>query len=150
MSDAVTVTTLVEVDAPTAFTIFTDEIDRWWRREPRFRAGARPGQMRLDRERLVEVLGDRELELGRVTTWEPPRRLVIAWSGVTRVAGAETEVEVRFAREGDATRVTIEHRGWDRVPAKHPGRGGVTGVAFEGLIGGWWAELLTALRRAAL
>jgi hypothetical protein len=45
--------------------------------------------------------------------------------------------------------VTIEHRGWDRVPAKHPGRGGLMGVAFTGLLGNWWADLLTALRADA-
>ncbi|HTJ44077.1 MAG TPA: SRPBCC domain-containing protein [Kofleriaceae bacterium] len=143
MSDSVVVTTLVEVDAATAFAVFTSEIDLWWRREARFRAG---GAMRFDDQRLVEIVGERVIELGRVTAWEPPRRLVVAWLGTSKVAGAETEVEVRFDPEGAATRVTIEHRGWDRVPALHPGRHGLgTGIAFDSLIGGWWADLLTAL-----
>ena len=148
-TDAITVTTVVAIDPSAAFAIFTDDVDRWWRREPRFRTGARAGVMRFDRDRLVEIGDAGEIEIARVTAWEPPRRLVVAWRAATRVAGAETEVEVRFDPEGDATRVTIEHRGWDRVPAKHPGRGGLMGVAFTGLLGNWWADLLTALRADA-
>src|SRR5205807_9172889 len=36
-TDAVTVTTCVAVDPATAFTVFTEDIDRWWRRSPRYR-----------------------------------------------------------------------------------------------------------------
>jgi len=126
-TDAITVTTVVAVDAASAFSIFTDEVDLWWRREPRYRAG---GPMRFEPGvggRLLEGAADAEIELGRVTTWEPGRRLVLAWTGASQVAGARTEVEIRFEPEADAsTRVTIEHRGWDAVPARHPARIGLT------------------------
>jgi hypothetical protein len=153
-TDAIVVTTLVAVDPGTAFAVFTDEIDLWWRREPRFRAGARPGAMRFEPgagrlPRLIEEADGGVIEVAQATAWDPPRRLVVAWRGTTKVAGAETEVEVRFDPEGDATRVTIEHRGWDRVPAKHPGRHGAAGLALEGLLGGFWGDLLTALRSRA-
>jgi uncharacterized protein YndB with AHSA1/START domain len=152
-TDAVVTTTLVAIDARTAFSVFTDEVDLWWRREPRFRTGARPGVMRFEPGaggRLLEVCDGAEVELARVTAWEPPRRLVVAWRGTTRVLGAATEVEVRFDPEGEATRVTIEHRGWDAVPAKHPARIGLMGGAFSSLVGGWWAELVTSLRHRAV
>jgi hypothetical protein len=155
-TDAVTVTTLVAVDPGTAFAVFTDEVDLWWRREPRFRTGARPGAMRFEPgaggrlPRLIEEGERGAIEIAQATAWEPPRRLVVAWRASTRVLGAETEVEVRFDPEGDATRVTIEHRGWDRVPAVHPGRHGAMGLAFEGLVGGFWGDLLTALRARAV
>ena len=63
-----------------------------------------------------------------------------------------TEVEVRFepapldTRAG--TRVTIEHRGWDALPADHPARHGYTGNAFTSMIGLRWADALTAVRYA--
>ena len=36
--DRARVTTTVRVDARRAFDVFTREIDRWWRRGPRFRS----------------------------------------------------------------------------------------------------------------
>ncbi len=149
-TDAVAVTTVVEVDAGTAFEVFTAEVDVWWRREPRFRDGA----MRFEPGiggRLLEVGARGTIELARVTVWEPPRRLVLAWAGTSRGARAETEVEIRFdpERDGAATRVTVEHRGWDAIPARHPARGGLMGGAFSSLIGAWWADLATSLRSHA-
>lgn len=53
----------------------------------------------------------REVELGRVRAWEPPSRLLLDFYPGTD-ADHPTEVEVRFALEGEApaTRVTILHR----------------------------------------
>ena len=59
-------------------------------------------------------------ENGRTSVWatvvryEPPHRLVLEWK-----VGVEqppyTEVEVRFTAAGGATRVELEHRGWERL-----------------------------------
>jgi hypothetical protein len=154
-SDAIAVTTVVAVDARTAFAVFTDDVDLWWRREPRFRARG-DGVVRFDPGvggRLIEeaARGGDPIELARVTVWEPGARLVLAWTGASRGAGAVTEVEVRFEPEPgpdhDATRVTIEHRGWDAIPIDHPVRcGGLVGGAFTSVIGSWWGDLATALR----
>jgi Activator of Hsp90 ATPase homolog 1-like protein len=46
--------------------------------------------------------------------WEPGRRLVF-------VDRRETEVDVRFEPQGEATRVTLEHRGLDRLPPDEAG-----------------------------
>ena len=54
-----------------------------------------------------------------------------------------------FVAEGAGTRVTIEHRGWDRVPAGHRARHGLVGPAFAALVGLWWGDLLAALRARA-
>ena len=86
--DQVRVTVSVAVDPETAFQIFTEKIDQWWRRGVKFRAsGKGPGVMRLEPEvggRLFERIetgaGAREVETGRVTTWDPPSRLVFDWS----------------------------------------------------------------------
>ena len=44
-----------------------------------------------------------------ITAWEPPARLVF-------VDHRDTEVEVRFEAIDGGTRVTLEHRGLDRLP----------------------------------
>src|SRR5690606_39228748 len=54
--ELVRVTTIVPVDPALAFALFTDEVDAWWRRGPRYRFG--DGALRFEpppRGRLVEV-----------------------------------------------------------------------------------------------
>jgi hypothetical protein len=69
-TDCARVTTFVAVEPAAAFAVFTEEIDAWWRRGPRFRHGAvhlEPGTG----GRLLESGGDRVVELARVLVWEP-------------------------------------------------------------------------------
>ena len=73
-----------------------------------------------------------EHDWGEVLVWEPPERLVYLWHLAADRSDA-TEVEVSFRPEGAATRVLIEHRGWERLGSKgeawrdrnHEGWGGV-------------------------
>ena len=123
MTDTVTVTTVVRVDPAAAFEIFTSEIDSWWSRGPLYR---NQEIMRCDGGRRWKG----EAEIGRVLAWEPGVRLLLSWQ-------ENAEVEIRFAAVGDATRVTVEHRGLP--PA---------GDARRSEIGLWWARLLSALSRA--
>jgi hypothetical protein len=153
-ADCVRVTTTVAVDPATAFAIFTEEVDLWWRRGPRYRfGGGREGALAFEPGvggRLVEVYaaGD-EYEVGRVRAWQPGRRLAFVWRGTTFAPGEETEVEVRFERVAAGTRVTLEHRGWEALRADHPARHGLTGPAFASMVGLWWGDLLTTLRARA-
>jgi uncharacterized protein YndB with AHSA1/START domain len=153
MSDTVRVTTVVAVDPATAFEVFTTEIDLWWRRGPRFRwVTAREGSLRFEPGaggRLVERGGEEEFEVGRVRVWEPGARLVFEFRARSFEPGQITEVEVAFAAEGDGTRVTVEHRGWEALAADHPVRHGLDAGAFRNLMGVWWADLVTAVRRHA-
>jgi uncharacterized protein YndB with AHSA1/START domain len=119
---AVRVTVTVRVDPATAFAVFTEEIDRWYRRGLAGMAGHEPATtLRFEPGvggRLLEVGADvpgDDAERGRVTVWEPGERLVF-------VDRRGTEVEVTFTAQpnaGDAqvTRVVLEHRGLDRVSA---------------------------------
>jgi hypothetical protein len=75
-----------------------------------------------------------------------PRRLVFAWRPAGFAPHEPTEVEVRFEPAERGTRVTVEHRGWDALPAVHPSRHRYTGGAFTSMIGLRWADLLTAMR----
>jgi uncharacterized protein YndB with AHSA1/START domain len=54
--------------------------------------------------------------MGRVLAWEPGKRLVFRYSNVHLPPDPPTEVEVRFEATSDGTRVTLEHRGLDRMP----------------------------------
>jgi uncharacterized protein YndB with AHSA1/START domain len=58
-----------------------------------------------------------EHDWGEVLEWEPPRRLSYLWHLRFDRADA-TEVEISFAAEGEQTKVTIVHRGWERLGAK--------------------------------
>ena len=45
--------------------------------------------------------------------WEPPTRFLLNWRVNPTRPG--TELEVLFAAHGDATRVELEHRGWEQA-----------------------------------
>ena len=112
---SVRVTVHVNAVPEAAFAVFTDEIDTWYVRDrhtfadPDLAVGIRfePGVG----GRLIEV-HDRGTgegrEMGRITAWEPGRRLAF-------VDGPGTEVEVSFEAAGGQTRVTLEHRGLERL-----------------------------------
>jgi hypothetical protein len=46
---------------------------------------------------------------------------------------------------GAETRVTVEHRGWDSVPAAHVARHGFPDGVFLRRHGDWWQALLEGL-----
>jgi hypothetical protein len=61
--------------------------------------------------------------------------------------GPATEVEVRFApAAGGGTRVTLEHRGFERFPPDHPARGGLAQAALMRLWGRCWSARLEEAR----
>ncbi len=54
---------------------------------------------------------------GAFPSWEPGKRLLFAWRQSSFTAEQSTEVEVTFEAVGEETRVSIEHRAWDTIPA---------------------------------
>ena len=99
----------VAADPLTAFTAFTDELDLWWVRGPinAFDAG-RLVEMRCEPGvggRIMEVY-DAEtgegLELARITTWEPGRRL--AWKSSLD----DVTIDVHFDATAGGTSVRLE------------------------------------------
>jgi hypothetical protein len=111
----VRVNVVVDVDPTTAFQLFTEEIDSWYRPGPHsFFDPSRALGMRFEPGvggRLIEVYDKTTGEgrtVGKVTVWEPGRRLVL-------VDWYQTEIEVDFRAEGDATRVALEHRGLEQL-----------------------------------
>jgi uncharacterized protein YndB with AHSA1/START domain len=152
--DSAAVSVRVRVSQEDAFDVFTREIDRWWRQGPRFRiAGRRRGTLFFECApggRLFETFelstGARTIEVGKVTRWEPPRRLELEWRGVNFKPHEKTTVEVTFEPSGDGTLVTVRHSGWSALPEDHPARHGLVGPAFSRMIGLWWGDLMTSLR----
>lgn len=152
--DAAKVSVFVAVLPEDAFEVFTREIDLWWRQGPQYRiAGRRRGQLFLeagDGGRLFETFeasrGPATIEVGRVTAWEPPRRLALEWRGVNFRPQEKTFVDVAFEPSGEGTLVTVRHSGWSALPDDHPVRHGLVGVAFSRRIGLWWGDLLTSFR----
>lgn len=101
-----------------AFRLFTEQIGAWWPIKDGFSFGGEKGdQLTMECRtggRFYERWKDgEEYEVGRVLAFDPPARVVFGWRAPTWAAS--TEVEVRFAAEGDGTRVTLEHRGWERL-----------------------------------
>ena len=117
----------VPADPMRAFAAFTQEIALWWRPSGLFQVTP-DGDGKLAFEpgvggRLFTTLADgREFEIGRISIWEPGKRLVFAWRQASFTPEQSTEVEVCFAAVGDKTRVSIEHRAWDTIPQQHVAR----------------------------
>lgn len=160
--DRVTVSTTVAVSPQDAFAVFTEQIGAWWRKGPRFRFRRdREPTMRFVAEagealgvgaRLLETYdeapGDPTL-VGRVLVWSPGERLVFEWRGNHFTPDQVTEVDVRFEATSEGTRITLEHRGWEVLPADHAARHGLVGPAFTNMIGLWWGDQLVSLGRRA-
>lgn len=148
--DAARVTVHVEVPPEIAFEVFTSEIDRWWRHGVKYRiAGRAPGALVLEPRvggRLFETVkgraGDRLFEVGTVTVWEPPNRLVFEWRAVNFAPDEATEVEVLFEPSARGTWVRLTHRGWSKIRDDHPARHGETGAELVRRIGLWWGDLM--------
>lgn len=109
---SVRVTVIVDVEPTVAFEIFTQETASWYRPTIPGAPARGGGQLRFDGvgRRILRATPDGdEAEVGHITVWEPPHRLVF-------VDRRETEVEVVFEPFDEQTRVTLEHRGLDRLP----------------------------------
>lgn len=109
-----------------AFATFVEEIGQWWRPSPLFETTPRPGVLSFEPGeggRLIETrAGGKAFEIGRIQVWEPPNRLVFSWRQASFPLDLHTEVEVSFESVGEETRVSVEHRGFDRVPSDSAAR----------------------------
>ena len=98
-----------------AFELFTDGVDTWWPAATHSIHKDAVAEVVLE-QRVGGELYERsssgeKAHWATVVAWEPPHRLVLEWK-VNPLAPA-TEVTVRFAAEGEDTRVDLEHGGWE-------------------------------------
>ena len=149
MSSRVIVALRVAASPHRAFEVFTRDISLWWRPNGLFRFTPKsPGVLSFepgDGGRLIETLpGGKVFEIGRITAWAPPDRLAFGWRQATFAPEQMTHVEVRFEAVGAETRVTVEHTGWDSVPAPHAARHGFADADFLHRHATWWRDLLAS------
>jgi uncharacterized protein YndB with AHSA1/START domain len=141
MNDALVIevirkTVTVECAVEEAFRVFTADALSWW-----------PVKTHSIHEAVDEIVfeprvGGAVYEIGTngerghwatVLEWEPPHRLVLAWNILER-EGDLTEVEVRFLPEGEATRVELEHRGWENVEVDGPAKRGNYDTGWDAVL----------------
>jgi uncharacterized protein YndB with AHSA1/START domain len=103
----------VERSPQICFKVFCDEMDQWWP----WGFSGEGSRVRIDSQiggRFYEVKADGgQFEIGRVTSYEPPR--LIGFSFRAPDWEATTQVEVRFIPDGSGTRIELEHSGWEKV-----------------------------------
>jgi uncharacterized protein YndB with AHSA1/START domain len=106
-----------------AFKVFTDGFDSWWPRSHHI--GKQPMvtavmETRAGGRCFGREADGTECDWGRVLTWEPPNRFVLAWQIDAKWQyepdlEKASEVEVRFTPEAAGlTRVDLEHRHFER------------------------------------
>ena len=151
MTSKVFIALRVPADPTRAFEAFTREISSWWRPDDLFQITPQgDGELAFEPGaggRLVTHLNNGEtFEIGRVSVWEPGKRLVFGWRQASFSPEHSTEVEVRFEPVGNGTRVSIEHRGWDAIPERHVARHGFPEHVTLQRVADWWRSSLSALR----
>lgn len=154
MTSKVLVALRVKAPPERAFAVFVDEIGAWWRPNMLFQTTPRPpGRLAFEPGeggRLIETLANGKVfEIGRITAWEPPNRLAFSWRQASFPPDLATEVEVTFEAAGEGTRVCVEHRGFDQVPADSAARHGFPNQALLMRLAEWWRLLLTAFGETA-
>ncbi len=150
MTSKVFVALRVKASPERAFAVFVEEIGAWWRPNGLFQTTPRtPGRLSFEAGeggRLIETLaGGKVFEIGKVLAWEPPDRVVFSWRQANFPPDLQTEVEVRFEAVGEETRVSVEHRGFDRVP-EGAARHGFPDQVLLMRLADWWRSLLTSYR----
>jgi uncharacterized protein YndB with AHSA1/START domain len=142
MSDALVLevirkTVTVDCAVEEAFRVFTADAMSWW-----------PVQTHSIHEAVDAIVfeptvGGAVYEIrtngerghwATVLEWEPPHRLVLAWNILER-EGDLTEVEVRFLPDGEATRVELEHRGWENVDLDAPAKRSNYDIGWDAVLG---------------
>jgi uncharacterized protein YndB with AHSA1/START domain len=121
--DPIRASVTLEAPPADAFAGFSDGMSTWWPREFTW-SGELLERIGMDGHVggfCHEVgAGGMRLDWGRVSSWEPPRRLAFSWQiGPDRVPqpnpAKASQVEVSFEPlAGDRATVTVVHRGWER------------------------------------
>lgn len=146
----VTKSLVVEASQAHTFDVFTNGVDRWWPKEHHI------GTTPVVKEIIEPRKGGRwysvhengaEVTNGHFQVWDPPRRIVWSWeiNGQWKPEPNMeicSEVEVRFIAETPTrTRVELEHRKFERMPAG--------GKEMRDGVDKGWPGILDQFRKAA-
>ena len=100
-----------------SFDLFTQEVNRWWRRGERY-GGPDVRSHRFEPfvgGRFLEIHEQREGVLGVITVWDPPERLAFTWRQSNWEPHEQTAVQVTFTAVDGGTRVELRHYGFDAI-----------------------------------
>ena len=151
MTSSVQVALRVPADPLRAFEAFTQEIGSWWQPSSLFAItprgdGALAFEPGVGGRLYTTWANGKEFEIGRISIWEPGKRLAFQWRQATFRPEQSTEVEVRFEPVGEETRVTIEHRAWDTIPKEHVARHRFPEDITLRHVANWWRNSLGSLQ----
>ena len=126
----------VKVPPEKAFSLFTRSMGRWWK--PSMHIAPHPFidvviEPRCGGRWFERDAEGTETDWGKVLSWEPPGRLLLAWqldASFKFDPSLITEVEVTFVPDGKGSRVTVIHRDLERY-------GDSAQRMSAGLSGGW-------------
>lgn len=128
-----------------AFAVWTQGIGTWWPRDHTVTGieGLRVVLEPTVGGRIFERTPDgAEHDWGEITVWEPPTRLAYRWH-LRQDRVDATEVDIRFRPTSPtATRVEIEHHGWERL--------GAAGDVLRDRNRAGWTSLLPHYRAALI
>ena len=131
-----------------AFDVFTAGLGRWWPLDHGIGKTPRKAvvmETRLGGRWYEQAEDGTETNVGRIIVWEPPRRFVMTWdinSQWKPDTTVSSEVEVQFIADGNATRVELEHRKFERLGAEG-------GESMRKAVDGGWPGLLELFKKAA-
>lgn len=112
---------MVTWDPETAFHRFTAQFGNWWPRLTHSIGGKLVKSVIFECHvggQIIEELHDgRRFQWGRVTAWDPPRRVAFTWHPSKNEQDAQ-DVEVTFEPAGNGTRVELISTGWERLGAR--------------------------------
>jgi len=119
-----------------AFEVWAAKTSLWWPHD--HSVSGEPGlsvtfEPRPGGRIFERTAGGVEHDWGKVLTWEPPRRITYLWHIGSDRTNA-TEVDITFTSQGDATIVTIVHRGWERLGAAGADRRQLNQKGWVGLL----------------
>lgn len=151
MTSKVFVALRVPADPQRAFEAFTREIASWWQPNRLFQItphgdGELAFEPGVGGRLLTRLANGSTFEIGRISTWEPGKRLVFGWRHASFSPEQSTEVEVRFEPVGEETRVSIEHRAWDTIPQRNAARHGFPEHVTLQRAAEWWRGSLWKLK----
>ena len=140
-------TIVVARNADDAFRLYTAELGRWWPSHTHSLGQDKVADVIMECRasgRIFERWHDGTEKLwGTVSVFERPHRLIHTWHVSTDPDHA-SEVELRFEALGaNRTRVTLEHRHWERMS------GDQAGAVRDGYNQGWDGVFVDAFGRHA-
>jgi uncharacterized protein YndB with AHSA1/START domain len=135
----------VPIDPAGAFRLYTEGIDRWWRRDSPYWNEKKALGLRFEPYaggRFIEVydpVTGEGFEIGRVEIWEPGSRLRYTWRQADWGPTETTTVDITFSQTPDGTRLELRHTGWETVANGAEISAGYT-MGSKQLLG-WYAEV---------